>query len=389
MSKKKKVVLLIAILIVIIASIAVGSYFYMRSKIYTPVEPELEVTPEVKEEIKYHEEKGITNILLIGTDARTLDETSRSDSIIIATIDGSNQKLKFTSIMRDTYVKIPGYSDQKINAAYALGGAELLMKTIKENFGVSLDKYIVVNFWGFEDIVDAMGGLDIEVKDYEISEINKYIGEVREDKSPPLEKAGVQNLDGQQALAYSRIRKVGNGSYERTERQRQVLTLLANKAREISPLKYPSVANALLGCVKTNIEPAKLFDYAYTFYKFNPPTYDQLQIPINELSEGGEFLDKGWVLLIDREQNGNAMKDFIFNDKKWDASNYNKLSFKNAMNQYKNQEIEYDKYKESQEKVYLPDDKQKTQNNEDEEEKANLSDYKETINTTEDGMENF
>ncbi|SHH77358.1 LCP family protein [Clostridium intestinale] len=374
MGKKRKVILLIAILVIIIASIALGSYFYMRTKIYTPVEPKLEVTPEVKEEIKYHEEKGITNILLIGTDARTLDEAARSDSIIIATIDGSNQKLKFTSIMRDTYVKIPGYSDQKINAAYALGGAELLMKTIKENFGVALDKYVVVNFWGFEDIVDAMGGLEIDVKDYEIEEINKYIGEVREDKSPPLEKAGLQNLDGQQALAYSRIRKVGNGSYERTERQRNVLTLIATKARDISPLKYPSVANALLSCVKTNIEPAKLFDYGYTFYKFNPPTYDQLQIPINELSEGGEFLDKGWVLLIDKEQNGNAMKEFIFNDKKWDSSNYNNLSFKNVMSQYKNKQVQFDKVKEQQEKVSLPDDRQKTQINEDEEEKANLSD---------------
>jgi len=91
MGKKKKVILLIAILVIIIASIALGSYFYMRTKIYTPVEPKLEVTPEVKEEIKYHEEKGITKILLIGTDARTLDEAARSDSIIIATIDGSNQ----------------------------------------------------------------------------------------------------------------------------------------------------------------------------------------------------------------------------------------------------------------------------------------------------------
>lgn len=342
---KKKVIIIVCTLITLLIAISIGSYFYIRNTIYVEEKPIVEIKPEVKEEVQYHEEKGITNILLIGTDGRTLEESSRSDSIIIATIDSINQKIKFTSIMRDTYVKIPEHGEQKINAAHAFGGPELLMQTIKENFGLSLDKYIVVNFWGFEDIVDAMGGLDIEVKDYEINEINKYIGEVRDDKSPPLEHEGLQNLDGQQALAYARIRKVGNGSYERTERQRYVMTLLSQKGKEISPLKYPSVANALLGCVKTNIEPVNLFNYAYTFYKFNNPYYDQLQIPANELSEGREFMDKGWVLLIDREQNGNIMKDFILNDKKWDSSNYNKLAFQNAMSQYKYQQDQYDKSK--------------------------------------------
>ncbi|WP_238881313.1 LCP family protein [Clostridium sp. YIM B02551] len=334
MGKRKKLIIVISTLLLIIATASVGTYYYIKSKIYVEPEKVVEVPKEDKEEIKYQEQNGIINILLVGIDGRTLDEKSRSDSIIIATIDTNSKKVKLSSIMRDTLIKIPGYGEQKINAAYSIGGPDLLIKTIKENFGVTLDKYVVVNFWGFQDIVDAMGGLDIDVKDYEINEINKYIGEVDTVKSPPLTKAGLQHLDGQQALSYARIRKVGNGDYERVARQKSVVTLLAQKGKEISPLKYPSVANALLKCVKTNIDPMTIFNYAYTFYKFDNPVFEQLQIPATELSQGGEYMDKGWVFLIDAKQNGKVLQDFIFNDKKWESKDYNLTSFRNIINQY-------------------------------------------------------
>ncbi|MDD7793238.1 LCP family protein [Clostridium sp. 'White wine YQ'] len=334
MSKRKKIIIVISTLLLIIATASVGTYYYIKSKIYVEPEKVVEVPKEDKEEIKYQEQNGIINILLVGIDGRTLDEKSRSDSIIIATIDTNLKKVKLSSIMRDTLIKIPGYGEQKINAAYSIGGPELLIKTIKENFGVTLDKYVVVNFWGFQDIVDAMGGLDIDVKDYEINEINKYIGEVDTVKSPPLTKSGLQHLDGQQALSYARIRKVGNGDYERVARQKSVVTLLAQKGKEISPIKYPSVANALLKCVKTNIDPMTIFNYAYTFYKFDNPVFEQLQIPATELSQGGEYMDKGRVFLIDAKQNGKVLQDFIFNDKKWESKDYNLASFRSIISQY-------------------------------------------------------
>ena len=128
-----------------------------------------------KNNVDYKEVDGITNILLLGTDGRTLDEASRSDTIMILTIDDIHKKLKLTSIMRDTFVEIPGHGEQKINAAFAYGGTTLLMKTIEMNFQIKLDKYAIINFFGFKDLIDSIGGLDIDVKPSELHELNRCI----------------------------------------------------------------------------------------------------------------------------------------------------------------------------------------------------------------------
>ncbi|MBS5928387.1 MAG: LCP family protein [Clostridium sp.] len=336
MSKKTKIIITISIILALLVGSVVFGYFYVRSKIYSNSD-----ISDITTEDSFEEVPGITNILLIGTDARDLNERARSDSIIIATIDNNTKKLKLSSIMRDTFVDIPGYGEQKINAALALGGPELLMKTIKENFDFTLDKYVMVNFWGFEDIIDGIGGIEVDVKDYEIPEINKFIGEVRDVKSPPLTTPGLQHLDGQQALAYARIRKVGNGSYERTERQRRVLDIVAEKMMDVSVVKYPGLLYDLLPSVKTNIEPLTLLNYAYTVSKFGELKFEQLQIPATELSQGGLYRNKGWVLLIDKEQNGKILNDFIYNDKPYSSEDVDKAHFKSVMADYNALNNEY------------------------------------------------
>ncbi|WP_195619447.1 LCP family protein [Clostridium paraputrificum] len=336
MSKKTKIIITISIILALLVGSVVFGYFYVRSKIYSNSD-----ISDITTEDSFEEVPGITNILLIGTDARDLNERARSDSIIIATIDNNTKKLKLSSIMRDTFVDIPGYGEQKINAALALGGPELLMKTIKENFNFTLDKYVMVNFWGFEDIIDGIGGIEVDVKDYEIPEINKFIGEVRDVKSPPLTTPGLQHLDGQQALAYARIRKVGNGSYERTERQRRVLDIVAEKMMDVSVVKYPGLLYDLLPSVKTNIEPLTLLNYAYTVSKFGELKFEQLQIPATELSQGGLYRNKGWVLLIDKEQNGKILNDFIYNDKPYSSEDVDKDHFNSVMADYNALNNEY------------------------------------------------
>ena len=336
MSKKTKIIITISIILALLVGSVVFGYFYVRSKIYSNSD-----ISDITTEDSFEEVPGITNILLIGTDARDLNERARSDSIIIATIDNNTKKLKLSSIMRDTFVDIPGYGEQKINAALALGGPELLIKTIKENFNFTLDKYVMVNFWGFEDIIDGIGGIEVDVKDYEIPEINKYIGEVRDVKSPPLTTPGLQHLDGQQALAYARIRKVGNGSYERTERQRRVLDIVAEKMMDVSVVKYPGLLYDLLPSVKTNIEPLTLLNYAYTVSKFGELKFEQLQIPATELSQGGLYRNKGWVLLTDKEQNGKILNDFIYNDKPYSSEDIDKDHFNSIMANYNALNNEY------------------------------------------------
>ena len=359
---KNKIVYLVSIIVLIIFLGVGSSYIFIRQKIYvaprgnnllnmnknqvTPQDHEIEEEEKnndiddikeernrAKEEVKYEKQKGITNILLIGTDSRSVNEQSRSDSIIIATIDAINKNIKLTSIMRDSYVNIKGYKSQKINASYAIGGPELLMDTIERNFNIKLDKYIIVNFWGFQDIVNAIGGIDINIKDYEIAEMNKFIGEVDKQKSPKIQKAGVQHLDGQQALAYTRIRHVGNGSYERNLRQREVLSVIVSKLKDTSVFQYPSLLSNILPHIKTNIEPTSIMNYVYTVYKFKPLEVKQLQIPLDELSEGRIY--KGtWVFLLDKEQNGRVINDFIFKNTITKKEDLNLPGFKKKLNEY-------------------------------------------------------
>ncbi|WMJ80448.1 LCP family protein [Clostridium sp. MB40-C1] len=277
---------------------------------------------------------GITNILLLGSDARTLDEKSRSDAIMILTIDDVHKNLKLTSIMRDSYVKIPGYGEEKINHSFAYGGTNLLLETIENNFSIKVDKYAIINFFAFQDLVDTVGGLDINVKPNEVTEINKYIQEVNGNKAHLLKESGLQHLDGQQTLSYSRIRHVGNGGYERTQRQRHVITLLIDKLKDTQVIKYPVLASQLIKYVKTNMDIGEILNYVYTAYKINNFNINQLQMPLTELSYGKEYRDKGWVLLMDKPQNAKILNDFIFEDKLYNRSDLDYASCKEAINSY-------------------------------------------------------
>ena len=170
-STKKRILVTSITIFALILTIIFGGYLYIKSKIYVTGESKNNSNKE------YTEVKGITNVLLIGTDARNLEENSRSDSIIIATLDNNNKVIKLTSLFRDTLVNIPGYGESKINAAYALGGADLLKETIRETYDINIDKYIVINFWGFEAIIDKIGGIEVDVKDYQIDE-NRFMENV-------------------------------------------------------------------------------------------------------------------------------------------------------------------------------------------------------------------
>lgn len=340
-STKKKIGVGVGAFLALVLIIVGSMYWYFRANFYQATG---DITVEDGEKgPDLREVDGITNVLLIGTDGRTLEESSRSDSMIIASIDANNKNVKLASIMRDTLVDIPGHGQQKINAAYALGGIDLLLKTISQNFNIKLDKYVAVNFWGFEAIIDEIGGLQIDVKDYEIDEVNKYIGEATGLKSPLLDKPGLQMLNGQQALSYARIRKVGNGAYERDERQREVLFKVAEKLKDVSVLKWPGLANSLSGQVKTNIDIPQALNLAYTIMKMPTLDFKQMQIPQNELSWGGLYKNKGWVLLIDKEQNAKVLEEFIFENKEPDSKNFNIKSWQTKLANLKEEEKTYNK----------------------------------------------
>lgn len=238
----------IFMILAVVVGVSIGYYSYVKSKIYTePNEIEVKtVEKKNEEEVNYKEVDGITNVLLVGTDARDLKESARADSIIIATLDNNKKEIRLTSLFRDTLVNIDGYGPYKLNAAMAFGGISLLKDTIQETYNISIDKYIIINFWGFEAIIDQMGGLEIDVKDYQLDELNKYIGESTGGNDCPVTESGLQVLNGKQALSYARIRKGVGDEFERTERQREVLFKIAEKLRETKPTKYFGVMNSML-----------------------------------------------------------------------------------------------------------------------------------------------
>lgn len=280
------------------------------------------------------EVKGITNILLIGCDARNLKENSRSDAIMILTIDEVHKKLKLTSIMRDSYVKIPGHAEQKITHSLAYGGTDLLINTIESNFNIKLDKFVLINFFGFKDLIDSIGGLNINIKPNEVHEINKCIKLLYKNNPHLIKTYGTQHLDGQQVLSYSRIRHVGNGSYERTERQRKVISLIIDKLKDTPILKYPMLASKILPYMKTNLSINEILNCSYTVHKINNFNISQLQIPLNELSYSKLYGNKGWVLLMDKPQNAKILNNYIFQDKTYNKSSLDYSSYKSIINNY-------------------------------------------------------
>ncbi len=231
----------------------------------------------------------VTNILLVGEDLRdTVDNTSNSngntDVIMMISINTARGTVTTTSFMRDIYLQIPGYYATRINAAYMMGGIPLLEQTIQDNFSIKIDKYLKVNFYSFIDIVDTMGGLDIKISKEEaigmrapLGEQNKYLG--KKYGTDYIKKGGTIHMNGNQALAYARLRKVGNSDWERTQRQRTVIDLIANKTKELSLTELNSLLNKVLGKISTDLSDAEI-----AYYLLNASAYlnyerDQIQIP--------------------------------------------------------------------------------------------------------------
>lgn len=204
----------------------------------------------------------IINIALFGIDSRSTSNSSnsRSDSIMIATIDKKHNKIKLTSILRDTYVNISNRGYDKINHAYAFGGPELAIKTLNQTFGLDIKDFVTVDFFGLEKIIDAIGGVEVEVKSNEINELNKYIRESAkiQNKAPSLiTNSGMQNLNGMQAVSYGRIRKVGNGDFERTDRQRAILISMINSLKKSGLSGSLKLASQCSSFVQTSFSMAE------------------------------------------------------------------------------------------------------------------------------------
>ncbi len=201
-------------------------------------------------------EGDITNILLIGQDRRPGEGRARSDSIILCSINKTTNTITLVSFLRDMYVQIPGFQDNRINAAYAFGGAELLNKTLKVNFGIDIDANVEVDFAAFEAVIDALGGVDITLTD---AEYQYFI-----DCNHRNTVRGTNHFDGKEALFYSRIRDI-DSDFGRTNRQRNVLTAVFNQVRNAEPGELLQLADTILPMLTVDLSNAEIIGYIMEF----------------------------------------------------------------------------------------------------------------------------
>ena len=263
-------------------------------------------------------ESYVTNVLLIGTDGRTTDDRGRSDSMILASINKKTNEITLTSFMRDSYVDIPGYGWEKLNASYSYGGPELLMDTIEKNFLVRIDDYVSVNFCSFASIIDSVGGIEIDVSNDEaqeintilMAEVNEIMGDARD--ADLLSGGGKLQLNGKQALSYARIRHIGNADFERTERQRDVLTQVAGKLKSFKPSMISNIAKNAVPQITTNMTESELYLLSLRLPFIIGYDIEQVRIPADGTYGSVTTASGGDALQVDFETNYNILKDEVF-----------------------------------------------------------------------------
>ena len=323
--KKKVIISIVTILLVIIAS--VGGYTYKVATNIKKVDvapEELGIKPkapeETKEEVKYgtfRPEERYLNIALLGVDTRTLEnyENTRADSIMVLSIDRENKSLSLASVARDTYVSIEDHGMDKVNHAYAFGGAPLAVKTLNQNFDLNVTDFAVVNFFGLAKIIDRLGGVEIDVDDEELQTINGCINEVASIQGVEpkhVEKSGLQILDGTQAVAYSRIRSTAGGDFKRTERQREVLISLAKKNKDVKLTDIMPIVTQLSTNLMTTLQPADMINLsAEVITEGYQSNIKETMFPESEYA-GGEIIDGIYYYVTDLDKTKEGMHEFLF-----------------------------------------------------------------------------
>lgn len=244
--------------------------------------------------------KDVVNILLIGQDSRTKTGQGRSDSMMLCTFNKAKKTITVTSFMRDMYVQIPGYKNNRINVAYMYGGMELLNETLEKNFGLHIDGNVEINFQHFAKLIDLVGGIELELSSAEANYINK------EYKKGSL-KAGTNLLNGTQALWYARTRKVSSegqaGDFGRTNRQRIVMEILINKYKDSSLTELIGMLDDVLPMITTDLSKSDITGYVMEFF----PMLADVTIVNQRVPAEGSYdmvmIDGNSVLRVDFNKN--------------------------------------------------------------------------------------
>lgn len=322
----KLLIVFIVILLLILITIGIGVYFVWSkwSKVNfeeidkDDLDVNTEIYEEVSDKVTEDEFNDIVTIALFGTDSRDPNnmDAGRSDTIIIASINPKTKSVKLLSIPRDTYVNVPGYGKTKINHAYAYGKEQLSIKTINNNFGLNITEYVTIDFSGLIHIINYVGGINLNITEEERVIINQFSFEAYKssgNKYEKLEKSGNVTLSGEQALAHSRNRTIGN-DFNRAERQRDVVEALMNKLASMNVNDILSLSDSFLSEVRTNINPTKYIGLLTSVFADRNEYLSNVvsvQIPSTEYASG-QMINGIYYFVPDLERAKSDFYDYLF-----------------------------------------------------------------------------
>lgn len=248
-------------------------------------------------------DKEISNILLIGADS--FEGTSRSDSMMLVSIDNRNKKIKITSLMRDMYVAIPNKSSNKLNAAYCWGGAKLLVETIEYNFKIKIDNVIRLDFTAFKTLIDKMGGLTIELNEKQVKYMNKYA-------HTTYDSPGTYKVSGKVALEYVRMRKI-DSDFGRTRRQRDVFEQIFDRISDYNIIDLTMLTYDMLQYIQTDISNKEIRKYLTNAPALLDYKIEQFSLPAKDTYEG-KSINGADVLVLDVDENAKRLSQFVYSN---------------------------------------------------------------------------
>lgn len=319
--KKRKKIILFIVEIFILLIMVVVLYGVLKGERVGKVElneKELVINEEVKERVETTNMKGYRNIALFGVDSTTgaLTKNTRSDTIMIASIDQDTGDCKLVSVYRDTYLNLSNDTYMKCNTAYAKGGPEMAINMLNMNMDMNITDFVTVGFAGLTDTIDALGGIMIDVDSAEIHHLNSYQFTMAEDLKRSyneVTETGYQLLNGLQATAYCRIRYTAGDDFKRAERQREVLMAVADKVKTASPATLNEIANDVFGEIYTSLDLAEILELLGGISKYN--IVDQAGFPNEQYRTTGTIGSKGsCVIPMDLEANVEWLHEFLFDE---------------------------------------------------------------------------
>ncbi len=298
----------------------------------TEVQPDEELTPEPEATIDkeavskemYEKYDGNLMIGFFGVDSREgeLGKGTRSDSIMVCSIDMNTHEVKLISIFRDTYLNLSNDSYNKCNAAYALGGPEQALSMINMNTDLYVTNYITVGFAGLINAIDSLGGVDIDIQENEIGHLNDYAMMMSSELGVtyvPVEHPGMQTLNGLQATAYCRIRYTAGDDFKRAQRQRDVLTAMLEKSKTVSFGALSDAVDAVVPYISTNLSVKDFVSMLGLAADYNVTVSEGF--PFEGMRNGGTIGSKGsCVVPTDLTKNVKKLHLLLFNDENYEPS---------------------------------------------------------------------